>query len=70
MRELKLNKRQKYIKEKYFKLVEGYYDPFYYNPIIDKTLNLAPITLIKIIDLIIDILEKEYDGEINWAKII
>ncbi len=63
----KLNKRQKYIKEKYFKIKDS--NPFYYCPIIDIGLNLMPISLIKVIDLIVDILEKEYDGEINWAKI-
>jgi len=63
----KFNKRQKYIYDKYFE-VSGR-NPFFYSPIFNKELELSPITINKVIDLIIDILEKEYDGEINWAKI-
>jgi len=62
-----LTKRQRYIKEKYFK-VSGR-DPFYYCPISNEKIKLSPISLDRIIDMIINILEEEYDGEINWVKI-
>lgn len=62
-----LTKRQKYVKEKYFKPIDG--DPGYYKCIYDDGLNLFPYTMYKLIDIIIKILEEESDGEINWGKI-
>ncbi len=64
---MKLNKRQKYIKDKFFELVD--HDPLQYSPKGDELLKLAPHNLMRIINLIIKILEEENDGEINWAKI-
>jgi len=63
----KLTKGQKLIKERYFKLVS--HDPLHFAPISDETFKLAPHTLIRVLDVIINILEKEYDGDIVWAKI-
>ncbi len=63
----KLNKKQKYIKEKYFELAD--HDPLRYAPVDDESLLLAPHSLMRIINLVIRILEKEYDGELNWEKI-
>lgn len=60
-------KRRKYIKDKYFE-ISGY-NPFYDSPISNPKLKLSPSSLTMVVDLIIDILEKEYDGEINWGKI-
>jgi len=53
----KLNKRQKYIKDKYFE-VKGN-DPFYYYPKSDKMLYMSPYTFDRVLDLIIKILEQE-----------
>ena len=64
---MKLNKRQKYIKDKFFELVD--HDPLQYSAKDDELLKLAPHNLMRIINLIIKILEEENDGEINWAKI-
>ena len=63
----KLTKRQRYIKEKYFKV--GNHNPFNYCPISDERIKLAPISLDRVIDMIINILETEADGEIIWEKI-
>ena len=60
----KLTKGQEIIKERYFRL--NNHDPLNYCPISDKTLVFAPHTLVKIIDVIIKILEEEYDGGIIW----
>ncbi len=65
---MKLNKRQKYIKDKFFELVD--HDPLQYAPKDDELFKLAPHNLMRIINLIIKILEEENDGEINWAKIM
>ena len=54
---IKLNKRQKYIKEKYFVL--NSHNPLNYYPITDKEFILNPFNVIKIVDLIIKILENE-----------
>jgi len=62
-----LTKRQKYIKERYFKHTNG--DPAYYKCIYDDGLNLFPYTMYKLIDIIIKILEEESDGERKWGKI-
>ena len=64
----KLNARQKLIKERYFKLVS--HNPLHFAPISDETFKLAPHTLERVLNIIINILEKEYDGDIIWAKII
>ena len=53
----KLTKRQKYIKEKYFKV--SCRNPFQYSPISNERLTFSPISLERIIDLIIKILEEE-----------
>ena len=55
---MKLTKRQKYIKEKYFK-VENPENPLHYCPIDDETFHLAPHSLMMVIDLVIKILEEE-----------
>ena len=47
-------KRQKYIKEKYFKLVD--HNPLQYAPKDDELFKLAPHTVMRIINLIIRIL--------------
>lgn len=65
---IELTKRQKLIKERYFKIL--YHNPLHYCPISDEELRFAPHTLIKVIDMIVNILEKEYDGDIIWQKII
>jgi len=61
-----MNARQKIIKERYFKRVNG--DPLYYCPINDESIKLAPYTFIKILDIIINILEEEWDSDIIWGK--
>jgi len=60
--------RRKLVKERYFKVNSR--NPFQYCPISDESLKLAPHTLNKVLDMIINILEKEYDGDIVWEKII
>ena len=59
-------KQFKYIKDKYFEKKVG--DPTYYRPKSDKTLNLAPHSLMTIIDLIIKILEQENWDGVTWVK--
>ena len=63
---IELTKRQKLIKKRYFKIVD--HDPLQFAPISDESFKLAPHTLWRVLDIIIDILEKEYDGDINWVK--
>jgi len=63
----KLTKRQKYIKEKYFKIL--YHNPLHYCPISDERIRLAPITLERIIDMVINILETEECDGVLWEKI-
>jgi len=63
---IELNKKQKYIKKKYFKLL--YHNPLHYCPISDETFKLAPHSLMMVIDLVIKILEEI--GDIKWEKII
>ena len=60
-------KRQKYIKEKYFKLVD--HNPLHYAPLCDEKFRLSPMSLEMIINMIINILETEAEGEIKWEKI-
>jgi len=64
---IKLTNGQKYIKKWYFKKVDR--NPLQFAPISDESFKLAPHTLIKVIDIIINILQKERDSEINWVKI-
>ncbi len=64
---MKLTKKQKYIKEKYFKVGDDK-DPLYYRPITDNFMRLAPHSLMVIIDLIIKILEQENWDGLNWVK--
>lgn len=59
---IELTKRQKYIKKKYFKKVD--HDPLHFAPISDESFKLAPHTLIKVIDIIINILE----DDVIWEK--
>lgn len=61
---IKLTNGQKIIKERYFKILD--HNPLHYCPISDETLRFAPCTLIKIIDVIIKVLEEEYDSGIIW----
>ncbi|KKM68960.1 hypothetical protein LCGC14_1455640 [marine sediment metagenome] len=63
---IELTKTQKLIKERYFKIVD--HDPLQFAPISDESFKLAPHTLIKVIDMIVNILREEYDGDINWVK--
>lgn len=63
-----MNKREKYIKDKYFE--QNGFNPHYYTPKTNKTLVLSKISLPPVLRLIVEILEKENNGEINWAKSI
>ena len=60
--------RRKLLKDRYFKRIDR--NPLQFAPISDESFKLSPITLDRILDMIINILEKEYDGDINWVKII
>ncbi len=60
--------RRKVLKERYFKLID--HNPLQFAPISDEKFKLAPHTLERVLDMIINILEKEYDGDIVWEKII
>lgn len=64
---IRWTKRQKYIKEKYFKIVDR--NPLHYAPLCDDKLKLTVTNLGRVIDLIINVLEEEQEGEINWVKI-
>ena len=63
-----MNKREKYIKDKYFEQTGS--NPHYHSPKTNMMLVLSPISLPAVLRLIVEILEKENDGEINWAKSI
>jgi len=63
---IELTKRQKHIKKKYFKIM--YHNPLHYCPLSDETFRLAPHNLIKVIDIIINILEQEEWDGITWVK--
>lgn len=64
---IELTKRQKYIKKKYFKIL--CHDPLHYCPISDENIALTTSTLIRIIDMIINILETEDRDGVMWVKI-
>ena len=59
-----LTKGQKLIKERYFKRVSK--DPLHYAPISDESIRLSPLTFTKLLDMIINILEKEYECDVLW----
>jgi len=63
---IKLTKGQEYIKKWYFKKVDR--NPLHFAPISDESFKLTHGTLLRVIDMIINILEKEKDSEINWVK--